>query len=89
MSEVAKYKLKPPSVTAAPYDEIYDALQTIAKLVNAKSTKVNSDTQRAEFILSDDGQAVFTIEIGQMFVKDGDQLKAMSKEEFAGLYERY
>lgn len=91
MSEVGKYKLRPPSVEAAPFDDVNDALLTIATLVGAESTKVDNKTGAAEFrIPVEDGEPkLLNVEVGQMVVKDSEVLSVMSKDEFNAAYERY
>lgn len=91
MSEVGKYKLRPPSVEAAPFDDVNDALLTIATLVGAESTKVDNKTGAAEFRIpvEDAEPKLLNVEVGQMVVKDSDVLSVMSKDEFSATYERY
>ncbi|MCY1408730.1 hypothetical protein D9M71_240580 [compost metagenome] len=91
MSEVGKFKLRPPSVEAAPFDDVNDALLTIANLVGAKSTKINNETGGAEFTIPviDGAPVIFTAEVGQIVVKADGILSVMSKDEFNTAYERY
>lgn len=90
MSEVHSYRLKPPAIKAAPYDEVYDALQTIKTLIDAKSTKVDSITQQADFTVSMDGEDVnISVPIGSMVIKSEEGISVMSKDEFNEIYESY
>ena len=91
MSEVGKYKLRPPSVEAAPFDDVNDALLTIATLVGAESTKVDNKTGAAEFRIpvADAEPKLLNFEVGQMVVKEFGLLNVMSKDDFNAAYERY
>jgi hypothetical protein len=91
MSEVGMFKLRAPSVKAAPFNEVNDAVVTIATMIGAQSTKVDNATGRAEFTIQPEGQypEVLSVDVGQIVVKDGDALSVMSQEEFNAAYERY
>lgn len=92
MSVVMKYKAKPPSFKAAAYDEMSDALQTIAEMIGAKTTKVDSVTYKAEFTLPPlPGEEPFMleVEIGSMVIQGEGRPYTMSKLSFYELYEIY
>lgn len=93
MSQQDKYKLKPPSVQAAPYDEVNDALQTIKTMINAVSTKIDSITQEAEFTLAaiKDGEVPFVLKvaIGSVVIQGEGNPYVMSREEFNETFEKY
>jgi uncharacterized protein YlxW (UPF0749 family) len=92
MSQQDKYKLKPPSVQAAPYDEVNDALQTIKTMISAVSTKIDSITQEAEFTLAArDGESPFVLKvaIGSVVVQGEGNPYVMAREEFNETFEKY
>lgn len=92
MSQEGKYKLKPPSVQAAPYDEVNDALQTIKTMIGAVSTKIDSITQEAEFTLAaQDGESPFVLKvaIGSVVVQGEGNPYVMARDEFNETFEKY
>jgi hypothetical protein len=92
MSQEGKYKLKPPSVQAAPYDEVNDALQTIKTMIGAVSTKIDSITQEAEFTLAAkefEGPFVLKVAIGSVVVQGEGNPYVMSRDEFNETFEKY
>ena len=88
MSTVGKFKLKPPSVQAAPYDEVYDALQTIKVMIGATSTKIDSVTSVAEFTL-EQGAFTLSVAIGSVVVQGEGRPYVMTRDEFADMFEQY
>lgn len=92
MSQQDKYKLKPPSVQAAPYDEVNDALQTIKTMINAVSTKIDSITQEAEFTLAAvEGETPFVLKvaIGSVVIQGEGNPYVMARDEFNETFEKY
>ena len=92
MSQEGKYKLKPPSVQAAPYDEVNDALQTIKTMIGAVSTKIDSITQEAEFTLAAkefESPFVLKVAIGSVVVQGEGNPYVMSRDEFNETFEKY